>query len=163
MTTTTNTHATHVTKPPRSNRQNLARLEIAATDSQQSPEPISNRQFLWLSPPLPWTQLQHEDRQLQHIGHLHRTRSAFTPGASPVVTPAPEGRHRVARSGRAGKKCEKKAPSTGGAARGAHVVGSSNAAPTSTAPQVKIRRFLITRSAIRNRRNSLKTKDRHAF
>jgi hypothetical protein len=163
MTTTANTHATHVTKPPRSNRQNLARLEIAATHSQQSPEPISNRQFFIPSPPLPWIQLQHEALQLQHTGHLHRTRSPFTPGASPVVIPAPEWRHRVARSGRAGKKCEKKAPSTGGAARGAHVVGSSNAAPTSTAPQVKIRRFLITRSAIRNRRNSLKTKDRHAF
>jgi hypothetical protein len=57
--------ATHVSKPPRSNRQNLARLEIVVTHSEQKPEANSNRQFLRPSRPLPWIQLQHEGLQLQ--------------------------------------------------------------------------------------------------
>jgi hypothetical protein len=62
--------ATHVTKPPHSNRQNLARLEIVATPTQQSSNPISNRQFLGPLRLLPWIQLQHEARQLQLCGIL---------------------------------------------------------------------------------------------
>jgi hypothetical protein len=63
-----NSNATHVTKPPRSNRQNLARLEIAVTHTEQRPEPNSNRQFLRPSEPLPWIQLQHEGLQLIQRG-----------------------------------------------------------------------------------------------
>jgi hypothetical protein len=96
-----NPGGTHVTKLPRSNRQNLARLEIVATLTKQSPNPNSNRQFLGPSTPLPWPQLQHEASQLQLTGH-------FCPPSAP--------------------------------------------GPATQAPQ-----FLITASAIRNRRNSHKT------
>jgi hypothetical protein len=61
-------NATHVTKPPRSNRQNLARLEIVVTHTEQRPESNSNRQFLRPSEPLPWIQLQHEGLQLIQRG-----------------------------------------------------------------------------------------------
>ena len=61
-------NATHVSKPPRSNRQKLARLEIVVTHTEQRPEANSNRQFLRALWPLPWIQLQHEGLQLQLRG-----------------------------------------------------------------------------------------------
>jgi hypothetical protein len=157
------THATHVTKPPISNRQNLARLEIAATPTKQSPNPISNRQFFDPSTPLPWIQLQHEALQLIQTGHPHRTNSANAPKESPVAPPAPQGRQRLGRSVRAGRENESDAPSAGGAAREASVAQALIAAPTLTAPHAKTTRFLISRSAIRNRRNPLKTRGRGDF
>jgi hypothetical protein len=96
-----NPRGTHVSKPPRSNRQNLARLEIVVTLTKQSPNPKSNRQFFRPFAPLPWTQLQHEASQLKLTGHFR-----------PLPAPRP---------------------------------------PTQTP------RFLITASAIRNRRISHKT------
>jgi hypothetical protein len=156
------THATHVTKPPRSNRQNLARLEIVTSQTKHSPKPISNRQFLGPSTPLPWIQLQHEAFQLIQTGHSHRTNSAITPEMSPIATPAPQGRHRVARSVRAGKKCGNNPPSAGGATRGAHITGDFTAA-AQAAPASHPSPFLISRSAIRNRRNPLKTRGRGDF
>jgi hypothetical protein len=156
------THATHVTKPPRSNRQNLARLEIAVTQTKQSPEPISNRQFLRPSTPLPWIQLQHEALQLQQTEHPHRPYFAITLRPSPIASPAPEGRHKVPRSGRTGKRCGKYPPSAGGAARDAHNVRAyTAAAPAKTASHAGP--FPITQSAIRNRRNSHKTRGRGDF
>jgi hypothetical protein len=156
------TYATHVTKPPRSNRQILARLEIAVTPTKQSPNPISNRQFLRPLASLPWIQLQHEALQLQHTGHSYQTNSAITLGESPIASPAPEGRHKVARSGRSGKKYEKEPPSARGATRAAHIVGDSTAAaPATTGSHPSP--FLITQSAIRNRRNSHKTRGRDDF
>ena len=152
------THATHVTKPPRSNRQNLARLEIAATPTKQSPEPISNRQFLRHFTPLPWIQLQHEALQLQQPGHSHRKKSAPRSRASLIAAPVPEGRQRLGRSVRAGSTNKEQHPSAGGATRGASIARTSTAAAYPiTSP------FLITQSAIRNRRNSNKTKTRHDF
>jgi hypothetical protein len=153
---TKTTNATHVTKPPISNRQKLARLEIVATPTEQSPDPKSNRQFLRLSRPLPWIQWQHQALQLQLPGQLYRTNSAPTSEEFPIVAPAPEARHRVVRSVRPGKKCGKKPPSAGGATREAHI-GASTAAPTATAPHAITTSFLITQSAIRNRRNPNKT------
>jgi hypothetical protein len=93
------THATHVSKPPRSNRQNLARLEIVVTPSEQSPAPISNRQFLRPLALLPWIQLQHEAFQLQLPGHFHRTNSASASEQFPITAPAPEGRQSDQKSG----------------------------------------------------------------
>ena len=157
------THATHVTKPPRSNRQNLARLEIAVTQTNQSPDPISNRQFLGPSAPLPWTQLQHEALQLQHPGHSHRTHSAITPEESPIASPATEGRQRLGRSVRAGRRNGKEIPSAGGATHGANIARASTAPQTSTPPHARTGQFLITQSAIRNRRNEHKTRGRGDF
>src|ERR1700734_2706880 len=88
-------NAIHVTKPPRSNRQNLARLEIVVTPSQQSPDPFSNRQFLRPPSPLPWTQLIHEALQLQLPGHSlpfrrHPARAHFaTRDLLPPTLPRP--------------------------------------------------------------------------
>ncbi len=152
------THATHVTKPPRSNRQNLARLEIAVTPTKQSPEPISNRQFLRLPAPLPWIQLQLEPLQLKQPGHPHRKNSAPRSGASLIAASVPEGRQRLGRSVRAGRTNKEQHPSAGGATRGASIARTSTAAPYAiTSP------FLITQSAIRNHRNCNKTKTRHDF
>jgi hypothetical protein len=154
---TKTTNATHVTKPPISNRQNLARLEIVATPTERSPDPKSNRQFLWLSTLLTWIQLQHEALQLQLPGQLFRTKSVPSSKEFPIVAPAPEGRHkgRPVRKGR--EKMRNEAPSAGGATREAHIVGDSPAAPTTTAPHAITTSFLITQSAIRNRRNPNKT------
>lgn len=148
------THATHVTKPPRSNRQNLARLEIAVTPTKQSPNAISNRQFLRPSRPLPWIQLIHEAFQLQHTGHFYPSNSAPTTEEFPLPAPAPQGRHRLGRSVRAGRPNKKRSSSAGGA---------THRAITCRAAFTTLHSFLITQSAIRNRRNPLKTKVRHAF
>jgi hypothetical protein len=82
-------NATRVSKPPRSNRQNLARLEIVVTPSQQKPNPKSNRQFLRPSRPLPWIQLIHEALQLQLTGHSRppHAPAVFTRPASDFAFP----------------------------------------------------------------------------
>jgi hypothetical protein len=145
---------THVSKPPRSNRQNLARLEIVATHTKQSPDAISNRQFFRLSPPLPWIQLQHEAFQLQQPGHFYEANSASTSEESAIDVSAPEGRQRLGRSARAGGGNKKESPSAGGAADRAGAAAASSIIPAS---------FLITQSAIRNRRNPNKTNNRGHF
>lgn len=115
------THATHGKKLPFSNRQNFARLEIVVTHSEQSAEPISNRQFLRPFPLLPWIQLKIQSLQLQLPGHFHRRHICTQrPDRTFVALPPPEVRH--------------------------------------AAPPFR-QSFLISRSAIRNRRNPNKIKD----
>ncbi len=147
-------NATHGKILPISNRQKLARLEIVVTHTEQTPDPISNRQFLRPARPLPWIQLQLKTLQLQLPGHLYPTKSAAPSEEIHGVAPAPEGRPTLGRSLGAGRRNKKEAPSAGGATDRTATARASFASPGP---------FLITQSAIRNRCNSNKTKLRHGF
>jgi hypothetical protein len=151
---TKTTNPTHVTKPPISNRQKLARLEIVVTHTEQTPDPISNRQFLRPARPLPWIQLQLKALQLKLPGHLYPTKSAAPSEEIHGVAPAPDGRPTLGRSLGAGRRNKKEGPSAGGATDRTATARASFASPGP---------FLITQSAIRNRCNSNKTKLRHGF